>query len=180
MWIKTCLSWQSICTHNACALSHTIHYILNVLCTAPSAPPRNLSVISMSSTTITLSWDPPLSDQTNGYILHYVVVVTEHETASEFQEQSNYTQVTLQFLHPFYTYTCHVAAVTTGPGPYTGNITIQLPEDGKISLHNVSLYLTTYLNKVEVQKAYTQQTFNDFVGKDTALYILQRACFELK
>ena len=180
MWMKTCLNWQSICTHNACALSHTIHYILNVLCTAPSAPPRNLSVISMSSTTITLSWDPPLSDQTNGYIRHYVVTVTEHETASEFQGQSNYTQVTLQSLHPFYTYTCHVAAVTTGPGPYTGNITIQLPEDGKISLHNVSLYLTTYLNKVEVQKAYTQWTFNDFVGKDIALYILQRACFELK
>ena len=85
----------------------------------------------MNSTTITLSWDPPTSDQTNGYIRHYVVAVTEHDTTFAFQEQSNYTQVTLQSLHPYYTYTCRVAAVTTGTGPYTGNITIQLPEDGK-------------------------------------------------
>ena len=81
---------------------------------------------------MTLSWDLPPFDQINGYIRHYTVAVTEWETASEFQEQPNYTQVTLQSLHPFYTYICRVAAVTTGPGPYTGNFTIQLPEDGKI------------------------------------------------
>ena len=85
----------------------------------------------MSSTTITLSWDPPPSDQINGYIRHYVITVTESETALEFEEQSNYTQVTVQSLHPYYTYTCRVAAVTTGPGPYIGNLTIQSPEDGK-------------------------------------------------
>ena len=100
---------------------------------APSAPPSNLSFISMTSTTITLSWNPIPTDQTNGYIEHYVVTVTEHETASEFQEEPTNTQVTLQSLHPYYTYTCRVAAVTTGPGPYTGNLTIQLPEDGKPS-----------------------------------------------
>ena len=87
----------------------------------------------MNSTTLTLSWDPPPFDQINGYIRHYIVVVTERETASEFQEQPTNTQVTLQSLHPYYTYTCRVAAVTTGPGPYTGNLTIQLPEDGKIT-----------------------------------------------
>ena len=99
----------------------------------------------MSSTAITLSWDPLPSDQTNGYIRHYVITVTVHETASEFQEQSNHTQVTLQSLHPYYTYTCRVAAVTTGPGPYTGNFTIQLPEDGNPNLNN-SLYLATLVN----------------------------------
>ena len=100
---------------------------------APSAPPRNLSVIFVNSTTMMLSWDPPPFDQINGYIRHYIVVVTEHETASEFQEHPTTTQVTLQSLHPYYTYTCHVAVVTTGSGPYTGNLTIQLPEDGKIT-----------------------------------------------
>ena len=104
-----------------------------VLHSVPSAPPRNLSVIFVNSTTMTLSWDPPPSDQINGYIRHYIIVVTERETASEFQEQSNYTQVTLQSLHPYYTYSCRVTAVTTGSGPYTGNLTIQLPEDGKIT-----------------------------------------------
>ena len=103
------------------------------LLSVPSAPPRNLSVISMNSTTLTLSWDPPPFHQINGYIRHYIVVVTEHETTSEFQEQPTNTQVTIQSLHPYYTYACRVAAVTTGPGPYTGNLTIQLPEDGKIT-----------------------------------------------
>ena len=59
--------------------------------------------------------------------------MTVRETASESQEQPTNTQVTLQSLHPYYTYTCRVAAVTTGRGPYTGNLTIQLPEDGKIT-----------------------------------------------
>ena len=71
--------------------------------------------------------------------------MTVHKTASEFQEQSNHTQVTLQPLHPYYTYTCRVAAVTTATGPYTGNFTIQLPEDGKPNLNN-SLYLATLVN----------------------------------
>ena len=57
----------------------------------------------MNSTTITLSWVPPTSNQTNGYIRHYSVAVTEHDTTLAFQEQSNYTQVTLQSLHPYTT-----------------------------------------------------------------------------
>ena len=108
-------------------------YIILNFTTAPTAPPRNLSTIFVNSTTVTLSWDPPPSDQINGYIRHYSVVVTEHETASEFQEQPTNTRVMLQSLHPYYTYTCRVAAVTTGPGPYTGNITVQLPEDGEFT-----------------------------------------------
>ena len=108
-------------------------YIILNFTTAPTAPPRNLSTIFVNSTTITLFWDPPPSDQINGYIRHYLVVVTEHETVSEFQVQSNSTQVTLQSLHPYYTYTCRVAAVTTGPGPYTRNITVQLLEDGEFT-----------------------------------------------
>ena len=103
-----------------------------ILPSVPNASPRNLSVISVNSTTMMLSWDPPPFDQINGYIRHYVVTVTEHETTLEFQEQPTTTQVTLQSLHPYYTYTCRVAAVTTGAGPFTGNLTIQLPEDGKI------------------------------------------------
>ena len=106
-------------------------YGIAFLPSVPSAPPRNLSVISVNSTTMMLSWDPPPFDQINGYIRHYVITVTELETILEFQEEPTNTQVTLQSLHPYYTYTCRVAAVTTGPGPYTGNVTIQLPEDGK-------------------------------------------------
>ena len=96
---------------------------------------------------MTLSWDLPPFDQINGHIRHYILVVTEWETASEFQEQPNNTQVTLKSLHPYYTYICRVAAVTTGPGPYTGNFTIQLPEDGKI--FNIYLNFWVILTKLQ-------------------------------
>ena len=127
-----------------------------VLSSVPSAPPHNLSVISVNSTTLTLSWDPPSSDQINGYIRHYTVVVTERETASEFQEQPTNTQVTIQSLHPYYTYTCRVAAVTTGSGPYTGNLTIQLPEDGKTT--NSRLLYCDDLRSLRIKKG-SQHTY---------------------
>ena len=97
---------------------------------------------------MTLSWDPPPFDQINGHVRHYIVVVTERETSSEFQEQPTNTRVTLQSLHPYYTYICRVAAVTTGPGPYTGNFTIQLPEDGKII--NIYLNFVVTLTKLHI------------------------------
>ena len=125
------LSCQSI-THILDLFHYPLHTKTCVFPSAPTAAPSNFTLISRNSTTITISWDPPPFDKINGYIQHYVIAVTEHETVAEFQEQSNYTQATLQSLHPYYTYTCRVAAVTTGPGPYTENITIQLPEDCEI------------------------------------------------
>jgi len=92
------------------------------------------TLLSINSTTLTLSWDRPPFDQINGLLRHYVIDCTEHETASEFRILSNDTQVTLQSLHPYYTYTCRVAAVTTGSGPYTGNLTVKLPEDGELNV----------------------------------------------
>ena len=41
------------------------------------------------------------------------------------------TSVTVPALHPFYTYTCTIAAVTIGEGPYSEELTITMPEDGK-------------------------------------------------
>jgi len=101
---------------------------------APTAPPDSFSVISINLTTITLSWNPPPFDQINGYLQHYVIDCTEHETASESRVLSNDTQVTLQSLHPYYTYTCRMAAVTIGIGPFTGNLTVRLPEDGELNV----------------------------------------------
>ena len=52
------------------------------------------------------------------------------ETGRDFTVYSNTTQVTLEHLHPFYTYTCRIAAETVGRGPFSEYITIQLPEAG--------------------------------------------------
>ena len=41
------------------------------------------------------------------------------------------THITLADLHPFYTYSCSVAAETNDIGPFTAELTTQMPEDGK-------------------------------------------------
>ena len=43
----------------------------------------------------------------------------------------NTTILSVPTLHPFYTYTCIVAAVTVGVGPYSATVEVELPEDGK-------------------------------------------------
>jgi len=68
----------------------------------------------------------------SGNIWRYVIEVTELETQSLSKYLATNTQVTLQSLHPHYTYVCRIAAETVDIGPYTRNITVQLPEDGQI------------------------------------------------
>ena len=100
--------------------------------TAPTAPPSNPHVAPNNSTSLTFSWSPPPADKINGNIRRYVTEITEHETQSTSQYLSTTTAVTLHYLHPHYSYVCRVAAETIGIGPYTSNVTVQLPEDGKI------------------------------------------------
>jgi len=102
------------------------------LVTAPTAPPSNPYVTPNNSTSFTFSWGLPPADKINGNIRHYIIEITEHETQSMSQYQATSTEITLQSLHPHYTYMCRVAAETVGIGPYTSNITVQLPEDGEI------------------------------------------------
>lgn len=75
-----------------------------------------------------LQWaDPNLEDQ-NGVIKHYRVTVVgpdSHQTLT-----SSGLSIQLTDLHPFYSYTCSVQAVTVGNGP-SGNITFTTYEDGK-------------------------------------------------
>ena len=40
------------------------------------------------------------------------------------------TSLRVSPLHPFYTYTCIVAAVTVGLGPYSAPVVVRTPEDG--------------------------------------------------
>ena len=50
------------------------------------------------------------------------------------------THITLADLHPFYTYSCSVAAETIYIGPFTAELTTQMPEDGKYNPNFFSLY----------------------------------------
>ena len=86
----------------------------------------------MSSTIITLFWDPPPADAQNGIITQYRINITEVETGRFFTLFSATTTVNVTTLHPYYTYNCVIAAATMiGVGPYTSVITVVTLQDGK-------------------------------------------------
>lgn len=85
----------------------------------------------VTETSFTLTWQPPPFEGSNGVIRQYVIQVLEVDTEITFTETSNLTVLTLEGLHPFYSYSCRIAAETIGVGPFSISITVQLNEDGK-------------------------------------------------
>ena len=98
---------------------------------APTAAPEQLTSISFTSRSLTITWNPPPFEDTNGAIQYYTVRVREVETNTSFPLRNTFTrQITYTQLHPYYTYQCSVAAYTVGYGPYTRPITVQLAQEG--------------------------------------------------
>ena len=104
-------------------------YIFN---SAPTAPPDDVQVTAGDSRTLQLSWQPPSNSSRNGIIQHYIINITELETNSSFQLETTDLFVVVDDLHPYYQYSCSVAAETVGLGPFSIAVIIQLPEDGKL------------------------------------------------
>lgn len=105
---------------------------ISQLFTEPDDPPQNLQGNATNATTLTLSWDPPHIEEQNGIIREYLINITEIETGETFLHSTPMTCITVTELHPFYSYESIVTAVTIGPGPYSSNFTIQMPQTGRI------------------------------------------------
>ena len=113
-------------------MADACYYHLNFCPVVPTGPPQGVEVQSETSTTLVLSWQPPAPENQNGIIVHYKVNITEMETGRLLSFTAvNTTTLSVNMLHPFYTYTCIVAAVTVGIGPYSATVEVELPEDGK-------------------------------------------------
>ena len=104
--------------------------------TEPAAPPDNVRVMAVSSTSIYVTWDmvPPI-DQ-NGIITMYEVMYQPLETFNGNISTStiNLTNmsVLLTDLQEFVNYTISVRAYTSvGAGPYSDEITVMTLEDSK-------------------------------------------------
>jgi len=105
-----------------------------LLSSVPTGPPVSIIGTPVNSTSVFISWDPPLLEFQNGVITGYSIILTtvmvDSRNASFFS--SNMGIITIKSLHPFTAYVIAVAAQTSvGIGPYTSNYSIMTPEDGK-------------------------------------------------
>lgn len=106
--------------------------ILCAFSIVPSGAPQNLTVVALNSNTVQALWREPEVDRQNGLIVDYILVVTGHDTDNVYEVHSgdNTFVKTFSGLHPFYTYTLSIAAITIGTGPFSA-VVFQMPEDGK-------------------------------------------------
>ena len=100
--------------------------------TAPDGAPENVTGSATSSTSIRLTWDKPQRSLQNGYIVEYRVRVTETNTGMVSASTVTDRSLTLTSLHPYYIYSCSIAAVTVGIGPYSIAINVTTDEDCEI------------------------------------------------
>ena len=92
----------------------------------------NIVALSLNSTSVQLSWDPPPADQQNGIITDYYINMTEVETGVTVQlTVTSATTLLVSTLHPYYVYNFFISAATVvGQGPYSTLFSVQTPEDG--------------------------------------------------
>ena len=110
---------------------------------APSGPPQNVVARATNSSTLIISWAPPVAERLNGLIQRYQISITGLETRTSEQFSTTEESIVIANRHPYYRYSYMVAAVTTGQGPYSTATLVRMPEAGKCTLawHLVSSML---------------------------------------
>lgn len=101
--------------------------VVQTLEDAPSAPPLNVLMEMLNSTTASVRWSPPPAQHINGVLLGYKVQLKSNITKTGSQMTVNATtrSVTLHHLSPSATYAVRVAAYTRlGPGPYSSLVSM--------------------------------------------------------
>lgn len=85
-----------------------------------------------SSTSVTLSWEPPPLENQNGVIIGYIIRITSANSGESQELQSTTATITISSLQPFTTYIIVVTAETSaGTGPYSSELMVTTQEDGK-------------------------------------------------
>ena len=99
----------------------------------PTASPQNIQAMTVDSSTVLITWLPPIPEHWNGIITAYIVNVFLEDNDTVVQQYTTSSlRVTLMGLHPFSTYVVAAAAETVvGRGPFSSGLGIHTPEDGK-------------------------------------------------
>lgn len=107
----------------------------------PNATVQNIQAVPLSSTALSLTWQPPPADKQNGIILGYFINYTEQDTGHSFQLISNTTSLTVTDRHPYYRYSFMIAAETVvGRGPLSQAHLVLTLQDGMCTM-----ILVTYI-----------------------------------
>ena len=107
---------------------YTLLYLI-----APTASPFNVRVTedSISPSSFGLEWQSPSDEQLNGELIGYLVLVIELNTGAIYTNLTSDPYIVLDYLHPYYSYNCSVAAVTVTTGPFSDSISVQTAQAGK-------------------------------------------------
>ena len=97
----------------------------------PSDSPQAVRHTAVTSTSVNLSWFPPSTEHHNGVIRNYTVRVVVQDTGEIFTHSTDQLSITVESLHPYYTYNFSVSAVTITPGPYSVPLIVQTLPDSK-------------------------------------------------
>lgn len=151
-----------------CHPIQSLSTLIVLLFTAPSGSVQNLSAIPLHSQALLLTWMPPPLNEQNGIIRSYEVYVTETETGILRNYTTSSTNITIAHLHPFYTYSCVISALTVSEGPVSNPAIVTTPQDGKFMkdtsflLFYICLYLfvkvpSGIVQDLEVSEVYSRR-----------------------
>lgn len=120
----------SVTTNEAGIVEYFVSYSYCVHCIVPSIAPSITSLTALNPSTLSLSWNPLSPLYANGIVRQYIVNVTVQESSEQYQYSTVSTNLTIPELHPHYTYTVYIAAVTVGMGPFSSAHNIKMPQSG--------------------------------------------------
>lgn len=108
---------------------------LHICWAVPSDSPKNLTVLEMSPSSVTLVWDaPPLVEQ-NGHLTGYSLNFSTSAYPWHSVSRVNESRATLSRLHPQEEVVVSVAAVNSnGTGPYTTPLALQTPANSECGI----------------------------------------------
>ena len=90
----------------------------------------------MTSSSVTLLWDPPIPDDQNGVIVSYVIKFVNLNNNDIFELNTSSESLLVSMLAPFTDYVWSVSAATAiGFGPFSEYLQTRTHEDGMIFIY---------------------------------------------